>query len=95
MKLSTLYACLQWNVSIFQFVQEPTEPEEPPQSIYLEGALPHESQILVADAETVSEGVYNEELNGNAEEPAVSISCPLSLSNSDVIKYVLFSLKLK
>lgn len=51
--------------------QEPSEPQDPPQSIYLEGALPHESQILVADSETVTEGVYGEELNGNADEPAV------------------------
>lgn len=58
--------------SLVEKNQEPSEPEEPPQSIYLEGALPHESQILVADSETVTEGVYNEELNGSADEPAVN-----------------------
>lgn len=48
-----------------------TEPET--QSIYLEGALPHESQILVSDSQTTPEGVYDEEINGNPEEPAVNI----------------------
>lgn len=47
------------------------EPESEPQSIFLEGALPHESQILVSDSQTTPEGVYNEEVNGNSDEPAV------------------------
>lgn len=48
-----------------------SEPETEPQSIFLEGALPHESQILVSDSQTTPEGVY-EETNGNSDEPAVS-----------------------
>lgn len=44
-----------------------------PQSIYLEGALAHESQILVADSQIKREEVYDSELNGSAEEPAVWI----------------------
>lgn len=77
-------------VSFFFHVphQEPSEPEEPPQSIYLEGALPHESQILVADSETVTEGVYDEELNGNADEPAVvfdhSVATEYIISNLSI-----------
>lgn len=47
------------------------EPESEPQSIFLEGALPHESQILVSDSQTTPEGVYDEEINGNSDEPAV------------------------
>lgn len=43
-----------------------------PQSIYLEGALAHDSQILVADSQTKREEVYDSELNGSPEEPAVS-----------------------
>lgn len=50
-----------------------SEPETEPQSIFLEGALPHESQILVADSKTTPEGVYNEEINGNSDEPAVRL----------------------
>lgn len=50
-----------------------TEPEEEPQSIFLEGALPHESQILVSDSQTTPEGVYDEESNDNPDEPAVSV----------------------
>lgn len=50
-----------------------SEPETEPQSIFLEGALPHESQILVADSQTTPEGVYNEEVNGNSDEPAVKL----------------------
>lgn len=42
-----------------------------PQSIYLEGTLAHDSQILVADSETKQEEVYDDELNGSPEEPAV------------------------
>lgn len=49
-----------------------SEPETEPQSIFLEGALPHESQILVSDSQTTPEGVYDEETNGNSDEPAVS-----------------------
>lgn len=46
-----------------------SEPEPEPQSIYLEGALPHESQILVADSQTMPESFEPTE---NADEPAVS-----------------------
>lgn len=49
-----------------------SEPKTEPQSIFLEGALPHESQILVSDSQTTPEGVYDEETNGNSDEPAVS-----------------------
>ncbi|XP_075165638.1 RIC3 acetylcholine receptor chaperone isoform X6 [Haematobia irritans] len=51
-----------------------------PQSIYLEGALAHDSQILVADAETKQEEVNDAELNGSAEEPAIVISSKMTLS---------------
>ncbi|XP_026841129.1 uncharacterized protein LOC6600908 isoform X7 [Drosophila persimilis] len=51
-----------------------------PQSIYLEGALAHDSQILVADAQTKREEVYDTELNGSAEEPAVILSSKMTLS---------------
>lgn len=50
-----------------------SEPEPEPQSIFLEGALPHESQILVSDSHTTPEGVYDDDdVNGNADEPAVN-----------------------
>lgn len=48
-----------------------SEPEPEAEKIYLEGALPHESQILVSDSQTTPDGVY-EETNGNFDEPAVS-----------------------
>ncbi|XP_041632931.1 uncharacterized protein RIC-3 isoform X4 [Drosophila kikkawai] len=51
-----------------------------PQSIYLEGALAHESQILVADSQIKREEVYDAELNGSAEEPAVILSSRMTLS---------------
>ncbi|XP_034650381.1 uncharacterized protein LOC117889949 isoform X2 [Drosophila subobscura] len=51
-----------------------------PQSIYLEGALAHDSQILVTDAQTKREEVYDAELNGSAEEPAVILSSKMTLS---------------
>ncbi|XP_016947481.1 uncharacterized protein LOC108022832 isoform X11 [Drosophila biarmipes] len=51
-----------------------------PQSIYLEGALAHESQILVADSQTKREEVYDSELNGSAEEPAIILSSRMTLS---------------
>ncbi|XP_037946859.1 uncharacterized protein LOC119678853 isoform X8 [Teleopsis dalmanni] len=51
-----------------------------PQSIYLEGSLAHESQILVADSETKTTEVYDEELNGSPEEPAVVLSSKMTLS---------------
>ncbi|XP_055310486.1 uncharacterized protein LOC129573666 isoform X2 [Sitodiplosis mosellana] len=57
-----------------------SEPESEPQSIFLEGALPHESQILVSDSQTTPEGVYNEEVNGNSDEPAVILSSKMTLS---------------
>ncbi|XP_067631654.1 uncharacterized protein RIC-3 isoform X2 [Eurosta solidaginis] len=57
-----------------------------PQSIYLEGALSHESKILVADSEVKTEEVYDQELNGSPEEPAVVLSSKMTLSliNLDV-----------
>ncbi|XP_064543132.1 resistance to inhibitors of cholinesterase protein 3 isoform X20 [Drosophila montana] len=51
-----------------------------PQSIYLEGALAHDSQILVADSQTRREEVYDSELNGSSEEPAVILSSKMTLS---------------
>ncbi|KRF79950.1 resistance to inhibitors of cholinesterase protein 3 isoform X12 [Drosophila virilis] len=51
-----------------------------PQSIYLEGALAHDSQILVADSQTKREEVYDSELNGSSEEPAVILSSKMTLS---------------
>ncbi|KAH8355183.1 hypothetical protein KR093_007853 [Drosophila rubida] len=51
-----------------------------PQSIYLEGALAHDSQILVADSQTKREEVYDSELNGSTEEPAVVLSSKMTLS---------------
>ncbi|XP_049308190.1 uncharacterized protein LOC105230636 isoform X5 [Bactrocera dorsalis] len=51
-----------------------------PQSIYLEGALAHESQILVTDSEIKTEEVYDKELNGSPEEPAVVLSSKMTLS---------------
>lgn len=45
---------------------------EPPQSIFLEGSLPHDSQILVADSETKTEKVFDDDLDDSKEEPAVS-----------------------
>lgn len=53
--------------------EDSEQPIEPPQSIYLEGSLPHDSQILVSDAETKPDGVYNQEANGSSDEPAVCI----------------------
>ncbi|KAH8358220.1 hypothetical protein KR084_008376 [Drosophila pseudotakahashii] len=51
-----------------------------PQSIYLEGALAHESQILVTDSQIKREEVYDSELNGSAEEPAIILSSRMTLS---------------
>ncbi|KAL5288149.1 hypothetical protein ACFFRR_008786 [Megaselia abdita] len=51
-----------------------------PESIYLEGSLPPKSQILVADSETHTEEVTDQELNGSAEEPAVILSSKMTLS---------------
>ncbi|KAH8415826.1 hypothetical protein KR222_001534 [Zaprionus bogoriensis] len=51
-----------------------------PQSIYLEGALAHDSQILVTDSQTKREEVYDSELNGSPEEPAVILSSKMTLS---------------
>nr|XP_036669207.1 uncharacterized protein LOC108009788 isoform X8 [Drosophila suzukii] len=50
-----------------------------PQAIYLEGALGHDSQILVADSQ-IKEEVYDSELNGSAEEPAIILSSRMTLS---------------
>lgn len=38
----------------------------------MEGSLPHDSQILVADSETKTETVFDDELDDSKEEPAVS-----------------------
>ncbi|XP_046810265.1 uncharacterized protein LOC111687629 isoform X2 [Lucilia cuprina] len=51
-----------------------------PQEIYLEGSLAHDSQILVAESETKQEQVYDAELNGSPEEPAVILSSKMTLS---------------
>lgn len=51
-----------------------------PQEIYLEGSLAHDSQILVSEAETKQEEVYDAELNGSPEEPAVILSSKMTLS---------------
>ncbi|XP_073813962.1 RIC3 acetylcholine receptor chaperone isoform X4 [Musca autumnalis] len=58
-----------------------SEDEKPePQSIYLEGSLAHDSQILVSDSEIKQEEIYDAELNGSAEEPAVVLSSKMTLS---------------
>uniref|UniRef100_A0A1A9V281 Resistance to inhibitors of cholinesterase protein 3 N-terminal domain-containing protein n=1 Tax=Glossina austeni TaxID=7395 RepID=A0A1A9V281_GLOAU len=44
------------------------------------GILAHESQILVADSEIKQEKVYDAELNGSADEPAVVLSSKMTLS---------------
>jgi len=63
-----------------------------PQAIYLEGALGHDSQILVADSQ-IKEEVYDSELNGSAEEPAVWISTQSTtwLTNLDPIFQIILS----
>lgn len=48
-----------------------------PQEIYLEGTLPHESQILVSDAEERVEEEPNEE---DGESPAIILSSKMTLS---------------
>lgn len=50
-----------------------------PHSIYLEGALPHESQILVSDSEVFTENVESD-FDGDDEEPAVVLSSKMTLS---------------
>ncbi|CAD7078391.1 unnamed protein product [Hermetia illucens] len=61
--------------------QSPVEEEsEKAESIFLEGALPRESQILVADSETRTENVVDEHLNGSPDEPAVVLSSKMTLS---------------
>lgn len=47
-----------------------------PQEIYLEGTLPHESQILVSDSEQRLE----EELNDEDGDPAIILSSKMTLS---------------
>lgn len=59
------------NAHDFLYLQSKLENLPEPQSIYLEGALAHDSQILVADSQIKREEVYDSELNGSAEEPAV------------------------
>ncbi|KAJ6636731.1 hypothetical protein Bhyg_15325 [Pseudolycoriella hygida] len=56
------------------------EPNAEPQSIFLEGSLPHDSQILVADSETKTETVFDNELDECKEEPAVVICSKMTLS---------------
>lgn len=52
----------------------PAEPVPPPQSIYLEGALPAQSQLLVSESQTETE---TEVVN---EDPAVVLSGKMTLS---------------
>lgn len=64
-------------------IKEPVhqlEDEPIPQSIYLQGALPHESQILVSDAETYAEEIVDDDLDGTADDPAVVLSGKMTLS---------------
>lgn len=56
-----------------------SEPEPETQSIYLEGALPHESRILVSDSQTTPESFEPTE---NSDEPAVSWNFYILHSNS-------------
>lgn len=49
-----------------------TPPPLVPQSIFLEGSLSHDSQILVADSETHTEQFVDDEYDGTEDEPAVS-----------------------
>uniref|UniRef100_U5EU34 Putative receptor associated protein ric-3 n=1 Tax=Corethrella appendiculata TaxID=1370023 RepID=U5EU34_9DIPT len=53
-----------------------------PQSIYLEGALPHESQILVSDSETTTECFVDDDDDwlGSENDPAVILSGKMTLS---------------
>lgn len=69
-----------------------SDPESEPQSIFLEGALPHESQILVSDSKTTPEGVYNEEINGNADEPAVSSLCEYTKKKESKLSVEIFTI---
>lgn len=54
----------------------PVEPVPPPQSIYLEGALPAQSQLLVSESATDTETA---DLN-NSADPAVVLSGKMTLS---------------
>ncbi|GLV40533.1 RIC3 acetylcholine receptor chaperone [Carabus blaptoides fortunei] len=54
----------------------PVEPVPPPQSIYLEGALPAQSQLLVSESATETEAA---DLN-NSADPAVVLSGKMTLS---------------
>ncbi|XP_055381742.1 uncharacterized protein LOC129612226 isoform X7 [Condylostylus longicornis] len=54
--------------------------QEEPKSIYLEGALPHESQILVTDAEIKTERASDLDWDEDDNEPAVVLSSKISLS---------------
>ncbi|XP_059614906.1 resistance to inhibitors of cholinesterase protein 3 isoform X6 [Phlebotomus argentipes] len=55
---------------------EDAEDKPEPQSIFLEGALPHESQILVADAAVTEENVETED----EDEGAIVLSSKMTLS---------------
>ncbi|KAJ8925943.1 hypothetical protein NQ315_009795 [Exocentrus adspersus] len=52
----------------------PPEPVEPPQEIFLEGALPAQSHLLVADSATEAEKISSE------EDPAVVLAGKMTLS---------------
>lgn len=81
------------NIDIF-FLQSSneSEPEPEPKSIYLEGTLPHESQILVSDSKTIPEGVYEEEVHGSSDEPAVRVNYYYFSHINEVEIYVIWSI---
>ncbi|KAF2881165.1 hypothetical protein ILUMI_24990 [Ignelater luminosus] len=54
----------------------PPEPVEPPQEIYLEGALPAQSQLLVADSTTETET----SVDSSSADPAVVLASKMTLS---------------
>lgn len=64
--------CINRNYLIRLQAVNNEKPDAEPQSIFLEGSLPHDSQILVADSETKTETVFDDELDDSKEEPAVS-----------------------
>lgn len=61
-----------------------------PQSIFLEGSLSHESQILVADSETRTEEIIDDDFDGTEDEPAVRLAN--ALINNFLKSYLLFCL---
>lgn len=64
---------LKWNYKFQELIETVT-----PQEIYLEGTLPHESQILVSDAEERLEEDPNDEDDGQG--PAIILSSKMTLS---------------